>query len=93
MSIIKNIFQNFRKPKNSFMGRCIVKMMNQGHNRISLWCIDNFVKLSGGETVLDIGCGGGQNVANFIKRTHVEKPRDFDPFGHAGFAHLWLQYD
>ena len=24
---------------------------------------------------------------------HVEKPRDFDPFGHAGFAHLWLQYD
>ena len=57
MSIIKNIFQNFRKPKNSFMGRCIVKMMNQGHNRISLWCIDNFVKLSGGETVLDIGCG------------------------------------
>ena len=23
----------------------------------------------------------------------VEKPRDFDPFGHAGFAHLWLQYD
>ena len=23
----------------------------------------------------------------------VEKPRDFDPFGQAGFAHLWLQYD
>ena len=27
---------------------------------------------------------------NFRK---LEKPRDFDPFGHAGFAHLWLQYD
>ena len=24
---------------------------------------------------------------------YMEKPRDFDPFGHAGFAHLWLQYD
>ena len=23
----------------------------------------------------------------------VEKPRDFDPFGQAGFAHLCLQYD
>lgn len=69
MSIIKDIFQNFRKPKNSFMGRCIVKMMNRGHNKISLWCINNFVKLSGSETVLDIGCGGGQNVANFVKRT------------------------
>ena len=28
------------------------------------------------------------------KRSYeLEKPRDFDPFGHAGFAHLWLQYD
>ena len=25
--------------------------------------------------------------------SYLEKPRDFDPFGHAGFAHLWLQYD
>ena len=24
---------------------------------------------------------------------HMEKPRDFDPFGQAGFAHFWLQYD
>ena len=23
----------------------------------------------------------------------MEKPRDFDPFGQTGFAHLWLQYD
>ena len=23
----------------------------------------------------------------------MEKPRDFDPFGQAGFAPLWLQYD
>lgn len=31
---------------------------------------------------------------DFINVTKVmEKPRDFDPFGHAGFAHLWLQYD
>ena len=31
---------------------------------------------------------------NFVMdETYLEKPRDFDPFGHAGFAHLWLQYD
>ena len=29
----------------------------------------------------------------FLLRKMLEKPRDFDPFGHAGFAHLWLQYD
>ena len=28
-----------------------------------------------------------------VDGTQMEKPRDFDPFGHAGFAHLWLQYD
>ena len=28
-----------------------------------------------------------------VMRKLVEKPRDFDPFGQTGFAHLWLQYD
>ena len=27
------------------------------------------------------------------QRYMLEKPRDFDPFGQTGFAHLWLQYD
>ncbi len=27
------------------------------------------------------------------QRSAMEKPRDFDPFGQTGFAHLWLQYD
>ena len=27
------------------------------------------------------------------KKNDMEKPRDFDPFGQTGFAHLWLQYD
>ena len=30
---------------------------------------------------------------NMLHKPALEKPRDFDPFGHAGFAHLWLQYD
>ena len=29
-----------------------------------------------------------------ITRSRIlEKPRDFDPFGQTGFAHLWLQYN
>lgn len=70
MSILKGIFQNFRKPKNSLVGKWIVKGMNRGHNKTSLWCINNYVKPAGNETVLDIGCGGGQNVANFLERTN-----------------------
>ena len=33
------------------------------------------------------------NPARINVGSIVEKPRDFDPFGQAGFAHLWLQYD
>ena len=35
------------------------------------------------------GRGGKKKRVPFF----LEKPRDFDPFGQAGFAHLWLQYD
>ena len=28
-----------------------------------------------------------------LSENHMEKPRDFDPFGQTGFAHFWLQYD
>lgn len=70
MSLIKNIFQNFRKPKNNLIGRWIVKSMNFGHNKTALWCIEEHIKPTGNEDVLDIGCGGGQNIANFLKRTN-----------------------
>lgn len=36
---------------------------------------------------------GAKNVLTIDDVALMEKPRDFDPFGHAGFAHLWLQYD
>ena len=38
---------------------------------------------------LVIGCS--RTMTTELK--NLEKPRDFDPFGQTGFAHLWLQYD
>ena len=32
-------------------------------------------------------------VLFFLKRDKVEKPLNFDPFGHARFAHLFVLYD
>lgn len=43
--------------------------MNYGHNKMALWCIDECIRPSGEEDILDIGCGGGQNIANFLTRT------------------------
>ena len=61
-------FENTRKPQG-FGGRIMVKMMNTGHSKLAKWGFTKiYTKLD--SKVLDIGCGGGQNVANFIKRTH-----------------------
>ena len=43
--------------------------MNHGHNKMALWCIDECIRPAGEEDILDIGCGGGQNIANFLRRT------------------------
>ena len=43
--------------------------MNYGHNKMALWCIDECIRPSDEEDILDIGCGGGQNIANFLTRT------------------------
>ena len=48
-----------------------------------------FAAMTGSKDFIDMGNGLRMSLA----RNKMEKPRDFDPFGHAGFAHLWLQYD
>lgn len=39
--------------------------------------------------------GGGTSSYHprMMLKVLLEKPRDFDPFGQTGFAHLWLQYN
>ena len=70
MNLFSNFIKNTAKPSSTFLGRMMLKGMNYGHQKMALWCIDNHIKLSGNEDVLDIGCGGGQNIANFLKRTN-----------------------
>lgn len=70
MSIFNNFIKNTAYPSTTFWGRLMLAGMNHGHQKMALWCIENHIKLSGNEDVLDIGCGGGQNIANFLKRTN-----------------------
>ena len=37
--------------------------------------------------------GSSENEVIEALEGEMEKPRDFDPLGQTGFAHLWLQYD
>ena len=70
MNLFNNFIKNTAYPSTTFWGRLMLAGMNHGHQKMALWCIENHIKLSGNEDVLDIGCGGGQNIANFLKRTN-----------------------
>ena len=67
MGILSKIFSNTRKPEG-FFGRMMVNGMNGGsHARMAEWGL-SYVNLSADANVLDIGCGGGANIARLLQR-------------------------
>ena len=58
-------FENTRRPKG-FGGKVMVKMMNSGHRKLARW---GFSQISVNENakILDAGCGGGANIALWLK--------------------------
>ena len=59
-------FENTRKPQG-FGGKFMTKMMNSGHSKLSQWGFSNISAKSDAE-VLDVGCGGGANIAVWLDR-------------------------
>ena len=67
MGILSKIFSNTRKPEG-FFGRMMVNGMNGGgHARLAEWGLSHLT-LTDDANVLDVGCGGGANVARLLKR-------------------------
>ncbi len=65
MGLLRKFFSNCGKPQGR-MGRVVVAMMNRGHVGIAAWGFSH-LDLQGNEQVLDCGCGGGANVAVFLR--------------------------
>ncbi len=61
-----SFFQNTCKP-DGLGGRLMVKIMNSGHSALAQW---GFGKLTAEDAreILDVGCGGGANVAVWLTK-------------------------
>lgn len=67
MGLLSKFFSNTRKPEG-FLGKIMVNGMNGGgHAALANWAMDALQMPQDG-AILDIGCGGGANVARLLKR-------------------------
>jgi ubiquinone/menaquinone biosynthesis C-methylase UbiE len=64
--MFSKFFENFRKPQG-WGGRLLLASMNIGHSGVSQWGL-NQLAIRPADHILDIGCGGGINVARMLKR-------------------------
>ena len=77
MGLLSKIFSNARKPEG-FFGRMMVNGMNGGsHARMAEWGL-SFVELPVSANALDIGCGGGANIARLLALAPKGKVQGID---------------
>ena len=77
MRLLSKIFSNTRKPEG-FFGRLMVAGMNGGsHAAMATWGLEKINVPQEGE-ILDIGCGGGANIARLLARSNSAKVTGVD---------------
>ncbi len=64
-SMAKTFFRNLRQPAG-LVGRCVLSLMNIGHAPHSAWGRAHLSPARDAH-ILDIGCGGGANLAHFLR--------------------------
>ncbi len=65
MRFMEKLINQCRKP-SGVMGRRIAKKMNKGHAKMALWGLSH-VSIEPNYYILDIGCGGGENINRFAR--------------------------
>ena len=67
MGLLKTLFTNCAHPKGR-MGRAMLKFMNLCHAPLTNWGL-SLLDIQEGQTMLDIGCGGGATQRRLLKRS------------------------
>lgn len=64
--MLKKFLENCKEPKGRF-GYFVLKGMNSGHTPVANWAF-GMVRWEDGDSILDVGCGGGANIARLLKK-------------------------
>lgn len=66
MGLYKNFVNQTRKPEG-FLGKMMVSGMNSGHAKLADWGMTHLKGIDA-SNVVELGCGGGRNTAELLKR-------------------------
>lgn len=66
MGLLKKYFNQTRKPEG-VLGRLMVSGMNGGHAKLADWGM-SYLKGAEPSRIAELGCGGGRNAAELLKR-------------------------
>ncbi len=66
MGLFKKYINQTRKPEG-FLGKMMIKGMNSGHAKLADWGL-SYLHLVNPLEVIDLGCGGGRNAGELLKR-------------------------
>ncbi|MBR0132673.1 MAG: class I SAM-dependent methyltransferase [Lachnospiraceae bacterium] len=66
MGLFKKFVSQTRKPEG-FLGKMMVNGMNGGHAKMADWGISHLKTIAPKE-IIDIGCGGGRNAGELMKK-------------------------
>lgn len=63
--MLNKFFQNTQKPQGK-LGKLMLTFMNSGHANLATWGFSH-LDLPANSHILDVGCGGGANIAKMLK--------------------------
>ncbi len=66
MGLFKTFVSQTRKPEG-FLGKMMISGMNSGHAKLADWGFTHLPVISP-EKVVDLGCGGGRNAGEMLKK-------------------------
>ncbi len=69
MGLFKNFVSQTRKPEG-VLGKMMLKGMNSGHAQMADWGLSHLMEIAP-EKAVDLGCGGGRNAGELLKRFPV----------------------